>query len=69
MVFLESVLQDLRFSFRAIRRTPLVTSVAVASLALAGCGKSPSAACLRARLRNALVLLQALAEAGPGGTP
>src|SRR5690349_11875911 len=34
MVFLESVLQDLRFSFRAMRRTPLATSVAVLSLAL-----------------------------------
>ena len=34
MVFLESVLQDVRFSFRAMRRTPLATSVAVLSLAL-----------------------------------
>jgi hypothetical protein len=34
MVFIESVLQDLRFSFRAMRRTPLATSVAVLSLAL-----------------------------------
>lgn len=34
MGFFESVLQDLRFSFRSMRRTPLVTSVAVLSLAL-----------------------------------
>jgi len=34
MVFFESVLQDLRFSFRAMRRTPLATLVAVLSLAL-----------------------------------
>ena len=34
MSFVESILQDLRFSFRAMRRTPLATSVAVLSLAL-----------------------------------
>src|SRR5215472_5034840 len=34
MDFFESVLQDLRFSFRAMRRTLLATSVAVLSLAL-----------------------------------
>ncbi len=34
MVWLESIFQDLRYAFRMMRRTPLVTAVAVLSLAL-----------------------------------
>ncbi|HET6198714.1 MAG TPA: permease prefix domain 1-containing protein, partial [Candidatus Acidoferrales bacterium] len=59
--FLETLLQDLRFTFRILRKTPLITSVALLSLAL-GIGANTAIFSLVDKVMLSLLPVQKPAE-------